>query len=91
MHLLRSITPLGLLVAWDVVARGRDRAALDRYLQDRLNGAGTPLALPTHRARSVTFTGWDLIHTDDELHHVPPEQPIAIKIVPAALEVLLPA
>jgi diacylglycerol kinase (ATP) len=85
-----------------VLVTERDRAALDAYLDHRLDGADHQAELPKYRGRElrILWTGFE-VHIDDELWlerrdrvreraAAHPEQgaPISVSLVPRALEFL---
>lgn len=77
--------------AFDVVLAGEaERAQLDHYLRERVAHRPATLGLPRYRARSIELSGWDLLHADDEVRSDLRDRPITLRVVPAAIEVLVP-
>lgn len=77
--------------AFDVVFAGEaERAQLDHYLRERVARRPATLDLPSRRASSIALAGWDLIHADDEIRSDLRDRPFQLRVVPAAIDVLVP-
>jgi diacylglycerol kinase (ATP) len=76
--------------AFTIVAAGLDdRARLDEYLQQRRRGEAPPPSLPTWHGSTVTLTTTARLHVDDAVLDAS-GQPVQLRLVPAALRVLVP-
>jgi diacylglycerol kinase (ATP) len=71
-----------------VTAREEHRAELVRYLDARIVGEPTLLALPSDRALWVDLTGAGLVHVDDKVLKLPSSDSVSIHLDVAALEFL---
>ena len=66
-----------------ILARERHREELLSYLEDRVDGRDTRLALPRHRAREVTIESCAELHIDDERVDACELGTISIRMEPA--------
>lgn len=67
-----------------------ERAALDRLLQSAAQPGDRP-ELPTRRAARVSIRGPELLHVDDRVHAYVGGEPLELRVLPRALEILVPA
>lgn len=76
--------------AFTIVAAGLDdRARLDEYLQKRRRGDAAPPSLPTWHGSTVSLSTMARLHVDDAVLEAS-GQPVQLRLVPAALRVLVP-
>ena len=73
-----------------VVAGENEREALQDYLERRILNDDGRVTLQTYQARRVEIRGMHKLHVDDEVLDATSEEPVAIHIEPAALELLEP-
>jgi diacylglycerol kinase family enzyme len=71
-----------------VIAGEDDRDALADYLRRRLVGRACRLRLATYRAHRIDIRGLRTLHLDDQVHGAPPDEPVSVRMQPAAVEIL---
>lgn len=72
-----------------VLADASHRAALTAYIEARREGRPAALDLPVRLAREVVIRRGDRLHLDDEVFGEPGTPGVTVRIVPAALDVLV--
>jgi diacylglycerol kinase family enzyme len=72
-----------------IMAQHHHRQELLTYLDHRADGRDTRLALPCRRAREVVITGCAALHIDDQRVDTCGVGPVAVRIEPAAITVLV--
>lgn len=72
-----------------VMASEKHREAIDRYLQDLLEGRDHPPSLTSQCARHVTLEGTAALHVDGEVVSSSPRRTVSIHIEAGAVEVLV--